>query len=121
LLTLLDGVFALTRGRAPVLNDVWWAAVWVPFIAGFAASAWSRRSKMSRRMAAGVMAGAFVGLGYGIVSLFVSPLFAAVRAEAAVPITLDAAAIRILWKVFIFSLMAIIGAFLAETRPPSAT
>jgi hypothetical protein len=121
LLTLLDGIFALTRGRAPVLNDVWWAAVWVPFIAGFAASTWSRRSKMGRRMAAGVMAGAFIGLGYGIVSLFVSPLFAAVPAEAAVPITLDAAAIRILWKVFIFSLMAIIGAFLAETRPPSAT
>jgi hypothetical protein len=120
-LTLLDGVFALTQGRAPVLKDVWWVAVWAPFLAGFAASAWSKKRNMGRRMAAGLITGAFVGLGYGIISLVMSPLFAAVRAEAAVSMTSDAAAIRILWKVFVFSLMAVLGAFLAETRPPAGS
>lgn len=119
-LTLLDGVFALTQGRAPVLKDVWWAAVWAPFIAGFAASAWSKRRKMGRRMAAGAITGVCVGLGYGLISLFVSPLFAAMGTQAAAAMSFDAAAFRILWKVFIFTLMAVLGAFLAETRP-SAT
>ena len=49
----------------PALKDVWWAVFLAPVAAGFLASLWSRRKKMGRRIAAGLAAGALVGLAYG--------------------------------------------------------
>jgi len=118
LLTLLDWIFVRSAGRAPGLKDVWWAAFLAPVAAGFLASLWSRRRKMGKRMAAGITAGALVGLAYGAVNSFLSPLFLG-AAGAAGPAAADGAlALGILWKTFIFALLAIPGAFIAETREP---
>ena len=118
LLTLLDFLFVRSAGRVPILKDVWWAAFIVPVVAGFLASLWSRKKRMGKRVVAGVMTGALVGLAYGAVNAFLTPLFPGLAAAAG-PVALNGAlALTVLWKVFIFSLLAIPGALVAETRSP---
>lgn len=115
---LVDFLFVRSAGRVPVLKDVWWAAFLAPIAAGFFASDWSRRNKMGKRVAAGILAGAFVGLAYGLVNAYLAPLFPGLVAMAGPAVGNGAAALGILWKTFIFALLAIPGAFLAETRQP---
>ena len=118
LLALLDLMFVRSAGRVPILKDVWWAAFIVPIAAGFLASLWSRKKRMGKRVVAGVMTGALVGLAYGAVNAFLTPLFPGLAAAAG-PVALNGAlALTVLWKVFIFSLLAIPGALVAETRSP---
>ena len=118
LLTLLDFLFVRSAGRVPILKDVWWAAFIVPIASGFLASLWSRRKKMGKRVAAGITAGALVGLCYGAVNTFLSPLFPGLTAASGPVVLNGALALAVLWKIFIFALLAIPGALLAETRPP---
>jgi len=117
-LALLDFLFVRSAGRVPVLKDVWWAAFLVPVGAGFLASLWSLRKKMGKRVAAGITAGALVGLAYGAVNTFLSPLFPGLVASSGPVVLSGALALGFLWKVFIFALLAIPGALLAETRSP---
>ncbi len=120
LLALLDFLFVRSAGRVPLLKDVWWVAFLVPIAAGFLASLWSLRGKMGKRVAAGITAGALIGLGYGAVTTFLSPLFPGLVAASG-PVAINGAlALTVLWKVFIFALLAIPGAILAETRPNKA-
>ncbi|OGD28814.1 MAG: hypothetical protein A2V57_09475 [Candidatus Aminicenantes bacterium RBG_19FT_COMBO_65_30] len=119
LLALLDSLFVRSAGRVPILKDVWWAAFLVPVGAGFLASLWSRRRRMGKRMVAGVTAGALVGLAYGAVNTVLTPLFPGLAATAGPAVLNSAPALTVLWKVFIFALLGIPGALLAETRPPS--
>jgi len=118
LLALLDFLFVRSAGRVPILKDVWWAAFIVPVVAGFLASLWSRKKRMGKRVVAGVMTGALAGLAYGAVNTFLTPLFPGLAAAAG-PVALNGAlALTVLWKVFIFALLAIPGALIAETRSP---
>jgi len=117
LLALLDFLFVRSAGRVPILKDVWWAAFIVPIAAGFLASLWSMRKKMGKRVASGITAGALAGLAYGAVNTFLSPLLSGLAAAAG-PVALNGAlALSVLWKTFVFALLAIPGALLAETRP----
>ena len=71
---------------------------------------------MGKRVAAGITAGALAGLIYGLVNAFLAPSmpgFAALAAAAEASPWLP-----ILWKTFVFALLGIPGAFLAELRPP---
>jgi hypothetical protein len=120
LLTALDYLFVRSAGRLPILKDVWWAAFLVPVGAGLLASLWSRRKKMGKRIAAGITAGALVGLGYGAVNSFLSPLFPGLAVAAGPAVVDGALAVTVLWKMFMFALLAIPGAFVAETRPIKA-
>jgi uncharacterized membrane protein (GlpM family) len=115
--TLVDFLFVRSAGRVPVLKDVWWAVFLAPIGAGFLASLWSRRKKMGKRVAAGITAGALVGLGYGLINTYLAPLFPGFAATAGAAVE-GAPALGVLWKTFIFALLAIPGAFVAETRRP---
>jgi hypothetical protein len=115
---LVDLLFVRSTGRAPDLNDVWWAVFLAPIGAGFLASLWSRRKKMGKRVAAGITAGALVGLGYGLINTYLTPLLPGLSVTAGAAVESGAPALGILWKTFIFALLAIPGAFLAETRRP---
>ncbi len=111
-----DFLYAGSTGAVPALKDIWWAVFLPPAGAGCLASLWSRRAKMGRRVAAGVTAGALTGLAYGLVNAFVLTTLHDVDTAAA---SADPV-LGILWKTFIFALLAIPGAFVAETRPPRA-
>ena len=111
---LVDFLFVGSTGAVPALKDVWWAVFLAPIGAGFLASLWSRRKRMGRRVTAGITAGALVGLAYGLANAFLMTSLHDVDTAA---VSGDPA-LGILWKTFIFALLAIPGAFLAETRPP---
>ena len=116
LTALVELLFVRSSGHAAALKDVWWAVFPAPIGAGFLASVWSRRKKMGKRVAAGITAGALAGLIYGLVNAFLAPSmpgFAALAAAAEASPWLP-----ILWKTFVFALLGIPGAFLAELRPP---
>jgi hypothetical protein len=115
---LVDLLFVRAIGHVPALKDVWWAVFLAPIGAGFLGSLWSRRKRMGGRFAAGVLAGALVGLGYGLVSAFLAPLFPGLAAAAGETATNGALVWSLVWKTFVFTLLAIPGAFAAETRPP---
>jgi hypothetical protein len=115
---LVDFLFVRTAGRVPILSDIWWAVFLAPVGAGYLASLWSRRKKMGKRIAAGLTAGALVGLGYGLINAYLAPLFPGLAATTAPAVSGGSPALGILWKTFIFTLLAIPGAFAAETRKP---
>jgi hypothetical protein len=117
--TLVDFLFVRSAGHVPVLKDVWGAVFLAPLATGFLASLWSRRKRMGRRFVAGILAGALVGLGYGLVNAFLAPLFPGLAAAAGETATNGALAWSLIWKTFVFTLLAIPGAFAAETRPPT--
>jgi len=70
-------------------------------------------------MAAGLTAGALIGLAYGAINTFLAPLLPGLAAATGPAVQSGALALNALWKVFIFALFAIPGALVAETRPPS--
>jgi len=113
---LADYLFARSAGRVPALGDVWWAVFLAPVGAGFLASLWSWRTTMGKRVAAGIAAGALAGLAYGLINAFLSPLLPGLAAASTEAVS--APALSVLWKTFIFALLAIPGAFVAETRRP---
>jgi len=115
---IVEFLFVRSAGRLPALKDVWWVVFLAPIAAGFLASLWSRRAKMGKRVAAGITAGALVGLAYGLVNTFLAPLFPGFIASSAA--AAGSAWMPILWKTFIFALLGIPGAFIAETRPNKA-
>jgi hypothetical protein len=118
LTALADFLFVRAAGRVPSLNDLWWAVFLAPFAAGFLASSWSRRRTMGKRIIAGIVAGGLVGAAYGLVNVFLSPHFTGFVPAAAQAFNGYGAALGTLWKTFVFALLAIPGAFIAETRPP---
>jgi hypothetical protein len=73
---------------------------------------------MGKRIAAWITAGALAGLAYGFVNTYLAPLFPGFIAAAAPAVSQGQQLLGILWKTFIFALLAIPGAFVAETRPP---
>ncbi len=115
---LADFLFVRLSGRVPALKDAWWVLFLAPVAAGFLGSLWSRRKTMGRRVAAGITAGALVGLAYGLVNAFLTPLVPGVLTGAEPAVSGGALALGVLWKTFVFALLAIPGALIAETRPP---
>jgi len=116
---LVDFLFVRSAGRPPALKEVWWAAFLAPIAAGFLASLWSWRKKMGKRVIAGIAAGALVGLAYGLINTYLAPLFPGFVATPVV--AAGSPWMPILWKTFIFALLAIPGAFVAETRRPAVS
>jgi hypothetical protein len=116
--SLVDLLFVRAAGRAPVLRDIWWTVFLAPVAAGFLASLWSFGKRMGKRMAAGILAGGLVGLAYGTVNAFLTPLFPGIEAALGAAAGNGTPALGILWKTFIFTLLAIPGALIAETRTP---
>jgi hypothetical protein len=116
--TLVDFLFVRSAGHVPVLKNIWWAVFLAPIGAGFLASLWSRRKKMGKRVVAGITAGALIGLAYGVINSYLSPLLPGLIATAAPAVSQGTQLLGILWKTFIFALLAIPGAFVAETRRP---
>jgi hypothetical protein len=73
---------------------------------------------MGRRWITGIAGGALAGLGYGVVNALVWPLVPGLAAATAAAAAEGQPAMTIIWKVFVFALLAIPGAFIGETRRP---
>ncbi len=109
LLAGLDYGWFKTAGTVPALKHIWWIALWVPvFVAAFVAIG-AGGASLGRRIALGTASGALTGLLCALGNTFLPELYGAAQAAG----TLVA---KSLWYVFLFSVLAAIGAVIAETR-----
>jgi hypothetical protein len=118
LLTLADVVFFKINGRLPRLGDIWWLAIWVPVFAAVIASSLAGGASLSKRMKMSAFGGALIGLLYACFNSLLN-IFLTQEAGGLVasPPLLGQMALTALWRIFLFTILALIGEFIAETRP----
>ncbi|MCK4646231.1 MAG: hypothetical protein KAU46_08265 [Candidatus Aminicenantes bacterium] len=121
-LMLADIAYFRLNGQIPKLGDIWWLALWIPFFAAAASSAWAGGAALSKRIIMGILCGAFIGLLYAISNTLLANFLVQEGNEL---ITVLEYAGRIaptaLWRIFLFAILATIGTFIAETRPIQPT
>jgi hypothetical protein len=110
LLAGLDFAWFKANGAVPVLKNVWWLALWVPIFVAALVSRGAGGMALGRRILLGTASGALIGLFYALVNTFVPSLYGAASDPGKL-------AVKLLWHIFIFTLVAAIGAIIAETRP----
>jgi hypothetical protein len=99
-------------GAAPTLRDLWWMVLAVPALLGASVSAGAGGATLSRRMA--LSAGCAVAAAAGCTA---AHLWLGAAAGATGLERLWAALMLLLWRVFLFALLAVLGALFVETRP----
>ena len=116
-LALVDACYLKMRGHAPTLGQVWWLVIWVPFLMAPLAAALSRLAQLSRRIGIGALEGALMGLVY---AGFNSALEAYMRTSSGGPQIgdhfLGQLAIKVIWHMFLFILIAILGVLVFENH-----
>lgn len=113
LLALLDFVYFRWKGNVPALGNIWWVALWAPLLASAAISRLAGGAEFGRRLLLATLSGGTIGLFYAMTNTFLSPLYAGVTAGEQ---TLGRLAVRCAWHIFLFTLVAVAGALIAETR-----
>jgi len=116
-LALVDACYLKMSGYAPTLGQVWWLVIWVPFLMAPLAAALSRLAPLSRRIGAGALEGALMGLVY---AGFNTTLEAYMRTSSGVPQIGDhflvQLAVKVIWHMFLFILIAILGVLVFENH-----
>jgi len=100
------------------LDDIWWLALWIPVLAAASTTAWAGGLALSKRMVAGILCGAVIGLLYAV-SKNLLGYFLMPGGGEIIPILqlLARYAPKALWIIFVFMILAVIGVFITETRP----
>ena len=111
LLAGLDLGWFKAAGAVPALKNVWWLALWVPVLAGALISRGAGGAGLGRRILLGTAGGAMAGVLYALANTFVPILYGGAQDPGSL-------AIKTLWHVFLFALVATVGAIVAETRQP---
>jgi hypothetical protein len=117
LLASADLVYFGVAGHIPAFGDIWWLALWVPIFAAAAASSWAGGATLAKRISGGALCGALIGLFYGISNtLLGNPLIQ--EGSGLLPFLELAGRIAtvLLWRILLFTIVALIGSFIAETR-----
>jgi hypothetical protein len=109
LLVGLDFIWCRATGAVPTLKNLWWIALWVPGFLGALVARGAGGATLGRRILFGTAAGAAAGLLYALANTLAPSLYGA----SAVPGSL---AVKALWHVFLFAIIATVGAIVAETR-----
>jgi hypothetical protein len=109
LLAVLDLVWFRAGGAVPGLKNVWWFALWAPLLAGALVSRTSGGAGLGRRVLLGTVGAALTGLLYALANTFLPALYGAAPGAGSL-------AVKVLWHLFLFALLGVIGAIIAETR-----
>jgi hypothetical protein len=117
LLALTDWGYFQWKGHIPTFGDVWWLAIWVPVLTAILVSSWAGGAQLSRRFLMGGLSGALIGLFYAILNSVFIVIFSPEAERLAFSQFLSQAAPSALWKMFIFSLLAVIAVLIFEARP----
>ncbi|HUU59641.1 MAG TPA: hypothetical protein VMZ50_08860 [Phycisphaerae bacterium] len=114
----VDLLCAWNWGALPMLKNIWAPAIVIPLLIGAAAAVWAGGAALSKRILLTVIGGAAVGLIFGAIHLVLGHFFFpnGWRFEARFGLGWDYAML-VLWRVFLFGLLSVVGAFIAETRP----
>jgi hypothetical protein len=113
-LGLLEFGFFKLKGRIPGLGDIWWLAVWVPFLAAWLSTRWAGGASVGKRVGWAVLGGISIGALWTLLGGFWAEIVPGMTPGVA-GLT-GKLALKAVWQAFIFSLISALGAFLAETR-----
>ncbi|UCE22502.1 MAG: hypothetical protein JSV46_09915 [Candidatus Aminicenantes bacterium] len=118
LLILADVIYFNQVGHTPSFGDIWWLAVWIPVFAAASTTAWAGGTALSKRIVMGILCGAVIGLLYALSKNLLGYFLMSVGGEGQPSLQILARNTpRALWIVFVFMILAVIGIFIAETRP----
>jgi len=92
----------------PRLRDIWWLVIAVPLATGAIATLGAGGLSLGRRVISGAFAGALTGLLYAVTSTLVGPLESGAGTIVSV----------FLWRVFLFTVLAVVGVFVTELTLP---
>jgi hypothetical protein len=109
LLAGLDFGWFRAHGAVPTLMNVWEIALWVPLLVAALVSRGSGGAALGRRIILGVGTGALTGLLYALANAYLPVFYGA-------PAGGGHLAVKALWHLFLFALVAAVGAMIAETR-----
>jgi hypothetical protein len=118
LLVLIDLVYFKLFGHIPNFGSIWWLALCVPVFAAAATASWAGGVLFSKRISLGALSGALVGFLYAASNTILGNLLAKEgNTLLSVSQLLGKMGLAALWRIFLFAILAVIGAFIAETRP----
>jgi hypothetical protein len=116
LLALSDWGYFLWKGHVPTFGESWWFVIWVPMFIATWVSAWAGGAQLSRRILIGGLSGTLTGLFYAILNATFRTIFSASAEQLVFPQILGQAAPSALWKMFLFTLLAVLAVFIFEAR-----
>ena len=118
LLALMDVIYFNLIGHIPKFGDIWWLVLWIPVFAAGASATWAGGAVLSKRISFSALCGALIGLLYTASNTLLSNFLTQEGSELLPYLQfLGRTAPTTLWKIFLFTIVALIGAFIAETRP----
>lgn len=122
LLTSADLVYFGLAGHIPTFGDIWWLALWIPVFAAASVTSLAGGAALSKRISLGAISGVLIGLLYAASNTLLGNFLIQEGNElASVSQILGQIGTASLWRIFLFAIVAVIGAFVAETRPLKKT
>lgn len=118
-LAIVDTSYFKLSGHVPTLGHIWWLVIWVPFLGAPLAAELSRLPRLSRRISIGALAGALIGFIYAGFNIALNAYIK--YSYDGLPIGdhfLGQLAIKVIWHMFLFTLIAILGVLVFENRRP---
>lgn len=120
LLTGLDLLFFQWKAHIPRFGEIWWAALWIPLVAAALATAWAGGASLGKRISAGALSGTLVGILYAVVNTYLRHSWGNDVVESLTFMQiLGQMTAAALWLIFLFTMAAVLGALMEETRPLS--
>lgn len=117
LLTAIDYTYFIFLGGFPNLGDIWWLALWIPLFMAAAVAAGAGGAALSQRVIWGALSGAGIGILYAVSNIYLADLFTGAYELLSLKQLLGLIATKAAWQIFLFTLTAVIGAFIIEIRP----
>jgi hypothetical protein len=117
LLALSDWGYFQWKGHIPTFGETWWFMILLPVLTAIWITSRARGAPLSRRILMGGLSGALTGLFYAILNSAFSVILSAEAERFAFPQILGQIAPSALWKMFLFTLLAVMAVFIFEARP----
>jgi hypothetical protein len=119
-LTGMDLLFFQWKAHIPRFGEIWWAALWIPLLAAVLAAAWAGGSSLGKRISAGAFSGTIIGILYAVINTYLRNSWGNdVVGSFTFMQILGQMTAAALWLIFLFTLIAVFGAVIAEIRPLS--
>jgi hypothetical protein len=91
------------------MSDIWLLVLLLPLICGSIITLGAGGASLGKRVIAAAVGAALIGVLYGVLS----PVFISIA-----PIGPDDIAINCIWRVFVFTILSVIGMLLTELKLP---